>query len=718
MNDATPWMLPVLDLGEGVTVRVSVRQHVRWRFDRYRELLDALGRQGRSLAAFSSLPHLPPDLRTAEDAIRIHLSDRLRRDLHRGVELPDDRAPPREGPDMVALRIAQNDPELDLVRLHPWRAFHQDRLVRAIRGSLEEGLREIGEGPGGEDVAFAAALGLVASLRSHCASRAQAMLVASWLQAEVDRLADSPWAEQISPQFGLRWMTLIQPLALGVDAYELARCPLGFYGTEPLAMQWARKILTEPLEDIPLHRAEEALSLRLVSTPDAALRVTRAAFLERLRDGLLAALDHVSRSGALPQAAEPLRAAAGSLLQLTRDTFNSRRRKVLTDTLRELELPASLREKLDALLEQAKALAAGRPESVAPEADLFVWGRRMAQAALTLRLDEVVTEKLGLERIVVEPSESGRVAHAEGRALGLGLNEGVPAYHFRRRERQTTAHVDLRVEPWAEARAERSLRSVLTPVASRFRGREGLSFDESGPDRWRVRGPVWAVVRWAVQIRRAVDRCIDDLTDDSPEISARRLRLEARLERLQRRAARDPSRSLDDEIALLRQERQDLRDRAPLAAGIAVARAGVREGPWVPRTRARQAAEGVRWARDLPQGPDRLRAEPVRLQVHGRDGQAPVEEDGVANRGLLFDDATVQGLEDEARLEGVRFEPPLPMALRALGTAGTIPLWVEPRAPLVLRRVGPGWWEWVAPECRLHAWAQQRVETADSRSAR
>lgn len=680
-------------------MQVSVRLHGQWRFERYRDLLASLREQGRSLASFVTPSELPPDLKGDGEALVVYVSPDLAKAVQEGLQAHEP-GPQRDGMDRWSLRAAQNDPELDLSALTAWRPEGARRLGEAVRKILVTAVRELGSGPGGEDVAHSVGLGLVALLRRQCTTRSLAMAALAVFQSELDRLAEGPLGVNTSARLGLRWMMLAQPLALGVDAYELARSPVGFYGTDPLAMQWARRILTEPVEEVPLDRAFKLLSTRLRLTQDPVLRLAKAAFLERLRDGLLAAVDALSRSGPISEDSMPILEASRSFHRLVQDAFNARRRAALLRTLQRSRLPANLIGRLEEQLARAEDLAAGKRGVWFDDAELIKQAERIAQGALTLRLDEIVSQRTNDVRLL--PGSVGQALFEGGSALGLGLAEGTPAYHFRVRDHQTVAWMELRVDKVALPAMESAFDAPARQVRNQLTAREGLAFDETGPHRWRLRGPAWAVLQWAVHMRNLADRASARLADPSPEAAARRPQLDARLQRLRLRASHAPSRALDDEIALLEQERRDLRDRVPLVAAIGIARSEFQYGRSDADRWARWAADGLEFAEDLAAGAEGPRAAWTQLGSVRR----------LANRGLVMHEQVLDGLRDETRwdVRRLRARPPESSGFPEEPTEFS----VVPAQNLVFRSLEGGWWEWLAPQAPLHAWARRRARDPNS----
>ncbi len=574
-------------------MQASVTGEVRWRFELYKRIFEFCKEGQFSYARFLAL--VPDRLRLAvgDQGARVRIPVAIADDLTRAWRIV---LPGGEGNMPIAgvkdpqelrrvIRFAQLDAEIEPLSLLAWLRAHGDALLKIVSELYLKAFSEIGAGEGGEEAAYLTHLLITSSTREALSERGVGSawpVVASALLdlglkgfLETDRVR----AESMSARLGFQYAATLSPFSLGAIGDDVAKRALNAYRTNSEAVRFAKRVLQEPFEIIPLSKVVDVLTERMMVDPQLHQQLLRDVYLDRLRDtSLVVTLQRFVPGAHDPS--EPVSAMAGSGRALLQTAFNARRRKLVIDRLQGAQ--SKPERALLGLLSAAERIEAGDADALGVHGNIRERAQLAAMGAVLLVLDERTEQlKQDVTALVhhVDPDDV-KEEYEEGRCYLLALDQR-PLYLLVRRRKEALIYIEVSgLAEHVSALKPRSMGDFLwryfyQPLFDAYEGLRGhkdtaLSLCLTSGAALAFRGDVVAVVTLAEEIRKvlhALDRALtapvsDVLGGSSPvsEEAAQELeRLRVRLtgmERAMDRVAKDRA-----SVAMLRDGKALLESR-------------------------------------------------------------------------------------------------------------------------------------------------------------
>ncbi len=285
-------------------MQASIADEISWRLTLYRNIF-AFCQQGQfSFARFLAL--VPDRLRlaVAESIAKSHIPVLLETGLVEQCAelLPNGQSRPvptgfEVDRDLLrrAIRLAQIHANLDVLGIARWLSERGNELLKLCGRLYLKGLREIGQGEGGEETAYLVGLMILQAFREAIQKKdkggspdQQALVTALLGMALEGALATEAGAgEALSARLGFQFAVTSSPFALGAQVSRLIESPLNSYRTTSEALELMKAQLQGPAEKLDLDHCLGCVAEQLLGRALPRTRLAQEVLHELVRDCML-----------------------------------------------------------------------------------------------------------------------------------------------------------------------------------------------------------------------------------------------------------------------------------------------------------------------------------------------------------------------------------------------------------------------------------------------
>src|SRR5229473_326959 len=191
-----------------------------------------------------------------------------------------------------AIRLAQIHANLDVLGIARWLSERGDKLLKLCGRLYLKGLREIGQGEGGEETAYLVGLLILHAFREALQKKVkdvspeqQALVNALLGMALEGALASEAGAgEALSARLGFQFAVTSSPFALGARVSRLIESPLNSYRTTSEALELMKAQLQGPAEKLDLDHCVGCVAEQLLGRALPRTRLAQEVLHELVRD--------------------------------------------------------------------------------------------------------------------------------------------------------------------------------------------------------------------------------------------------------------------------------------------------------------------------------------------------------------------------------------------------------------------------------------------------
>ncbi len=439
----------------------SVASEIEWRLSLYRNILDYC-REGKfSFGRFLALVPSRLRLSVGESAAKMRVPAALPRTLLNRWQqtLPVADSAPLMRPVVSnqeelrrAIRFAQVDGDIDPVGTALWFAKEGNKFAGDAGAIYLKAFGEVGTGEGGDETAYLVHLLLAESLRRAADTaasnlRARKVLGPILLQLALQGLLETGAVEDsnLSARLGFQFAVTVSPLSMGLSAAELLKSPVNAYRTTAGAVDLARKLLPEAVENVDLESIQKTLADRLMNDPAQKAALARDLFADVIRDLLLLIVLQHSRPDTEKSLTPGRRIASSGEMLL--NYLNDPRKKIQFQGWADQQKavasqPATV---LGSLLAKGDQIMAGDMQQLGRHGDLSIRAKLAATGAITLVLDERV-EKMKQDLMALLeflPDGDQESAYRAGKCYRIDIGQ-EPLYRLAEIRHEAHLFVDLK----------------------------------------------------------------------------------------------------------------------------------------------------------------------------------------------------------------------------------------------------------------------------------
>ncbi len=345
-----------------------------------------------------------------------------------------------------AIRLAQIHANLDVLGIARWLSERGDKLLKLCGRLYLKGLREIGQGEGGEETAYLVGLLILHAFREALQKKGkdgspeqQALVNALLGMALEGALASEAGAgEALSARLGFQFAVTSSPFALGARVSRLIESPLNSYRTTSEALELMKAQLKGPEEKLDLDQCVSRVAEQLLGRALPRTRLAQEVLHELVRDCMLLGVMKLHQRQPTPLLKVFHRLASSGTLLAQHVTDPTRRGQLI----HAIDLQPSAAEQplptLRKLLVEADRPLLGATRPLRGHGDVGKRAELAAAGAMLLLLDQKVSQYVAelMSRVQFVSAGSYPEGTVAGRAL-MVLAEPARAAPRRSRARHS-----------------------------------------------------------------------------------------------------------------------------------------------------------------------------------------------------------------------------------------------------------------------------------------